>query len=34
VQEVRALTEKEISFFTYTARNYVKLKDQHIAEGY
>jgi len=34
VQEMRALTEKEISFFTYTARNYVKLKDQHIAEGY
>ncbi|MBN1008245.1 gamma carbonic anhydrase family protein [Amphritea pacifica] len=34
VKEVRALTEKEMEFFTYTAGNYVKLKDKHIAEDY
>ncbi|MBN0985887.1 gamma carbonic anhydrase family protein [Amphritea pacifica] len=34
VKEVRALTEKEMEFFTYTAGNYVKLKDRHIAEDY
>ena len=34
VKEVRELTEKEMSFFTYTAGNYVKLKDAHIAEKY
>lgn len=34
VKEVRELTEKEMKFFTYTAGNYVKLKDKHIAEGY
>ncbi len=34
VKQVRALTEKEISFFTYTAGNYVKLKDQHREEAY
>lgn len=34
VKEVRELTEKEMDFFTYTAGNYVKLKDQHLAEGY
>lgn len=34
VKEVRELTEKEMSFFTYTAGNYVKLKDAHIAERY
>ncbi|RVU31589.1 MULTISPECIES: gamma carbonic anhydrase family protein [Neptunomonas] len=28
----RELTEKERSFFTYTAENYRKLKDQHLAE--
>lgn len=28
----RALTEKERAFFSYTAANYVKLKDQHVAE--
>ncbi len=33
-REARALTEKEISYFTYTAGNYVKLKDKHMAEGY
>ncbi|WP_339843140.1 gamma carbonic anhydrase family protein [uncultured Halopseudomonas sp.] len=30
-KQVRALTEKELSFFTYTAGNYVKLKNEHIA---
>ncbi|MEH6576239.1 MAG: gamma carbonic anhydrase family protein [Amphritea sp.] len=34
VKEIRELNEKEMSFFTYTAGNYVKLKDKHIAEGY
>ncbi len=29
---VRKLTEKELSYFPYTAGNYVKLKDEHIAE--
>jgi len=33
-KEARPLTEHEISFFTYTAANYVRLKDKHIAEGY
>jgi carbonic anhydrase/acetyltransferase-like protein (isoleucine patch superfamily) len=31
-KQVRPLTEKEMSFFTYTANNYVKLKDQHLSE--
>ncbi|BBB28007.1 gamma carbonic anhydrase family protein [Neptunomonas japonica] len=31
-KQVRALTEKEMSYFTYTAGNYVKLKDQHLQE--
>ena len=30
---VRKLTEKELSYFPYTAGNYVKLKDEHIAEN-
>lgn len=34
VKQARPLTEKERSFFTYTAGNYVKLKDQHLAEGF
>ena len=34
VKQQRALTEKERSFFTYTAGNYVKLKDQHLQEDY
>ena len=34
VQQARALTEKERAFFAYSAANYVKLKDQHLAEGY
>ncbi|MNP11434.1 Carnitine operon protein CaiE [compost metagenome] len=34
VKQARALTEKERAFFPYSAANYVKLKDQHLAEGY
>lgn len=34
VKKARALTDKERAFFSYTAGNYVKLKDQHIAEGF
>ncbi|MFB9885992.1 gamma carbonic anhydrase family protein [Balneatrix alpica] len=34
VKQARPLSEKERSFFKYTAANYVKLKDQHQAEGY
>ena len=30
-KEVRALTDKEMDYFTYSANNYVRLKDQHIA---
>ncbi|WP_059413151.1 gamma carbonic anhydrase family protein [Cupriavidus basilensis] len=31
-RQARALTEKERGFFRYTAGNYVKLKDQYLAE--
>ena len=34
VKKARPLTEKELRFFPYTAANYVKLKDKHIAEGF
>jgi len=34
VKKARPLTDKERAFFSYTAGNYVKLKDQHLAEGY
>ncbi|KJK06836.1 MULTISPECIES: gamma carbonic anhydrase family protein [unclassified Pseudomonas] len=34
VKQARALSEKERAFFPYSASNYVKLKDQHLAEGY
>ena len=34
VKQVRPLTDKEQAFFTYSAANYVKLKDLHLAEGY
>ena len=34
LKQVRPLTEKENAFFTYSAANYVKLKDLHLAEGY
>ncbi len=33
-KQVRPLTEKELSYFSYTAGNYVKLKNEHIAEGF
>ena len=31
-KQARPLSDKEKSFFSYTANNYVKLKDQHIAD--
>ncbi|MCF7200566.1 gamma carbonic anhydrase family protein [Pseudomonas oligotrophica] len=31
-KQARPLTDKERSFFAYTAGNYVRLKDQHLAE--
>jgi carbonic anhydrase/acetyltransferase-like protein (isoleucine patch superfamily) len=31
-REVRPLSDKEMAYFIYSAGNYVKLKDQHIAE--
>ena len=31
-REKRALSDKEMGYFTYSANNYVKLKDQHIVE--
>lgn len=34
VKQVRPLTDKEIAFFPYSAANYVKLKDLHLAEGF
>ncbi|MGH8435314.1 MAG: gamma carbonic anhydrase family protein [Pseudomonas sp.] len=34
VKQTRRLTDKEKAFFAYSAANYVKLKDLHIAEGY
>lgn len=34
VKQARPLSDKEKAFFTYSAANYVKLKDMHIAEGY
>ena len=34
VKQARPLTDKERNFFSYTAGNYVKLKAQHLAEGY
>ncbi|WP_304640035.1 gamma carbonic anhydrase family protein [Pseudomonas sp.] len=33
-RQVRPLTDKERSFFTYTAANYVRLKDQHLAQDW
>ena len=33
-KQVRPLTEKELSYFSYTAGNYVALKDKHLAEPY
>lgn len=34
VKQARPLSDKERSFFTYSASNYVVLKDKHIAENY
>jgi carbonic anhydrase/acetyltransferase-like protein (isoleucine patch superfamily) len=34
VKQVRPLNDQEHAFFPYSAGNYVKLKDQHLAEGY
>jgi len=31
-REMRALSDREMDYFVYSANNYVKLKDQHIAE--
>jgi carbonic anhydrase/acetyltransferase-like protein (isoleucine patch superfamily) len=33
VKQARALTDKERAFFPYSAQNYVKLKDDYLAEG-
>ncbi len=33
-KQIRPLTDKEMSFFSYTAGNYVKLKDKHLLEPY
>ena len=32
-QQVRALTEQEIAFFTYCAGNYVRVQDDYLAEA-
>ncbi len=32
VREMRKLSDGEMAYFTYSAGNYVKLKDQHLAE--
>lgn len=31
-REVRPLNDREMDYFTYSAQNYLRLKDQHIAE--
>lgn len=31
-QQVRALTEEEMAYFTYSAANYVRLKDNYLAQ--
>jgi carbonic anhydrase/acetyltransferase-like protein (isoleucine patch superfamily) len=33
-KQARPLSEKERSYFSYSAANYVRLKDQHLMEGY
>ncbi|PAU86806.1 gamma carbonic anhydrase family protein [Pseudomonas sp. WN033] len=33
-REVRQISERERSFFSYSANNYIKLKDQHLAEDW
>ena len=32
-KQVRPLSESELAFFSYSANNYVKLKDQYLEEG-
>jgi len=32
-RKIRSLTEEELKFFDYSARNYVKLKDRHLASS-
>ncbi|WP_151704869.1 gamma carbonic anhydrase family protein [Nitrincola alkalilacustris] len=34
VKQMRELTDKERSFFVYTAENYARLKDKHLAEDW
>ncbi|MCY1490835.1 Protein YrdA [compost metagenome] len=34
VKQARPLSDKERAFFSYSAANYVKLKELHLAEGY
>lgn len=34
VKKARPLNDKERAFFSYSAANYVKLKDLHLVEGY
>lgn len=34
VRQARPLSAEEKSFFSYTAANYVKLKDRHVAAGF
>ena len=34
VKQARPLTDNERSYFSYSAANYVRLKDQHLMEGY
>ncbi|MGH8355052.1 MAG: gamma carbonic anhydrase family protein [Pseudomonas sp.] len=34
VKQARPLSDKEKAFFAYSAANYVRLKDQHLAEGH
>ncbi|TXI27401.1 MAG: gamma carbonic anhydrase family protein [Aquipseudomonas alcaligenes] len=34
VKQARALNDQERAFFAYSAANYVRLKDLHLAEGY
>lgn len=33
-KRIRALDDKEKAFFAYSAANYVRLKDQHLADGH
>lgn len=33
VKQARPLSDKELAFFAYSATNYVKLKELHLAEG-